>query len=241
MTVVAMEFGPSPSTRIGKAVSIAYTFKTHTQRNDRHYVEAEVTPESWPRLRDLWGIIGNWRSTGCTIDGEAWIWHRWRAVGTIIECGLARTASGEGDLYCAGQKSPTHEPEYLGCRHTRGARIGEVHDPVTYESVPGWWCFGQLSPDNRSFLVDKEEIIRRVELHSKEAKDCPAWSPERLRAVVRMLPTSLAVGPDWKLRYSTLDANRPIGVAPVAPMYGSFYYRTEDDFEKGAPWRNSLG
>ena len=224
MTVVAMEFGPSPSTRIGKAVSIASTFKTHTQRNDRHYVEAEVTPESWPRLRDLWGIIGNWRSTGCTIDGEAWI--RPPAV---------------PDPSLAGQKSPTHEPEYLGCRHTRGARIGEVHDPVTYESVPGWWCFGQLSPDNRSFLVDKEEIIRRVELHSKEAKDCPAWSPERLRAVVRMLPTSLAVGPDWKLRYSTLDANRPIGVAPVAPMYGSFYYRTEDDFEKGAPWRNSLG
>lgn len=228
MPLVVIEFGPSNSPRITRAVSIASTFKGHSAIGDRHAVEVEAAVDNWPRLRDLWSVVEGWKSTVCAIDGRPWTWHRWNALDGLYGCHERRAASPDGDLYCVGQESPSHEPAYPGCRFAKGARIVE---PAGDDPIPAWWNFGTLSPDAQTFLVDREEIARRVELQSVDAKNCPAWSMNRVRAALKLLPSVLVVGDGWKLRYSSLDRTRPIGVEPhVAPL------KPQSDPKDAADW-----
>lgn len=219
---LAIQFGPSNSPLIAQAARLARKLPGYrSTKSGRHHVRLTATGRTWQAVYELWGMVGHLGMTRCTIDGKPWNFHRWMSLAATFGCLDLREKAPSGDQYCVGKNSPTDDPAFFGCRLARGVRL-------TYDAQPGldavveWWKFGTLDPDWKSFLVDKEEILRVIEAKSTDvAKACPAWSMDRVQAVVRHLPGVLVIGDEWKLRYSELDPARAIGVQPAYPVMGA--------------------
>lgn len=213
MTVVAIRFGPTKSSALPRAIELASKLPSYRTDRGNHYVDEEVTAGNWKALFDLWTVVLSLKAHAVDVDGVPATPQAMTEIQAVYQCHDTREKAGTGDDHCLGVEAPGDDPAYLGCRFARGVRMVRVDD--TYYMPPEWWRFGTLSPDLQSFLVDKAEILRRVRAQNGKsvAKDCPAWSLQRIERVVELLPSVLYVGVDWRLRHSSLNGTA-VGVEP---------------------------
>lgn len=217
---VAIRFGPTNASGLQRAIALAGRLPSYRVEHGNHRIEETITAANWRTIMDLWEVVAPWKSYALEVDGVRAGWRELTEVMDVFRCHAERESSGLGDRYCVGQKATTDDPLFIGCRFARGVRLAMMGGSGLHEPGSEWWKFGTLDPDGQSFLVDKEEIERIVLLQTSRAPaaGCPAWSVERVKAVLKWLPRALVVGEGWELRYSELDPGRPVGVTPEIPQ-----------------------
>ena len=216
-----ISFCRSTSPQYAQAVKIASSFPEYKKDGDDkrciHTVALTLSLDeesTWNKLVRLMQVIASWKSTKITLDGKATsFWRLSSEVGRIYECYKRKVARGAGDFYCAGKATPTDTPTHFGCRFLKGVAR---HVADFGRDGPAWTQFGQLSPDNTSFTVDKSTIVTTLEglAETSLCSACPAFSVARIRNDVEELPTTLQLGEKSKfeLKFSDIIPDKALGI-----------------------------
>jgi len=224
---VVISFGPSTATSFDDAKRLArlcdgYSV-TGTGRLERHSVRivlSPVDPETLTRLKRLFQLIAGWKSCSLELQGaptgRRWSFHA--GMEDTYNCYQTQRLVQHGDDYCRGKNTPTDDVLRFGCRLEQPVQRSHVFR--AYDSAPHWCQYGQLSEDSSTFAVDKPAILAalRVGTCGLPCTLCPAFSWERIGAGIGELPDQIDLRTDerFKLKFSTYDSTRAIGVEPTA-------------------------
>src|SRR5512139_4122844 len=223
---VVISFGPSTAASFDDAKRLArlcdgYSV-TGTGKLERHSVRivlSPVDPETLTRLKRLFQLIAGWKSYSLELQGaptgRRWSFHS--GLEDTYNCYQTQRLVQHGDDHCRGKNTPTDDVLRFGCRLEQPVQRSHVFR--VYDSAPHWCQYGQLSEDASTFSVDKPAILAalRVGTCGLPCTLCPAFSWARIGAGVGELPDQFDLRTDerFKLRFSTYDSKKAIGVEPV--------------------------
>jgi transitional endoplasmic reticulum ATPase len=216
--LLEITFGTSPSPQYRRAVDLAQSIPGYQSSGEgraivhRLATSASLAEEStWAKLDELLQMVAAWRSAKVTLGGQPV--HHWTVatqVQQIKACHARRVQSGAGDDYCCGKGGPGDEARYFGCRFCRGV----IRDPASARN--SWIRFGKLSPNKKSFLVDRKAIFQMLRAQTKgdACLLCPAFRWQQVRAEVDELPGMIKLGEKspFTVRFSEIDPTKPLGI-----------------------------
>ncbi len=216
-------FGRSSSVSFTEAVELAKTFDGYAasgiRRDEKHSLEVSMVPVSRDilrRLTRLWNCIASWKSTSVFVDDApvSQSWEFGRLLGEVCQCHETCERSSWSTDHCCGKAEPSAEREYFGCRFEKSVKCQEGDWYRKDERF--WYQVGHFSEDATKFCIDKDVILASLKTHTAKRLCvlCPAFSWERLEVGVRELPdeVDLSTDKDFRIKYSTLDPNKPIGI-----------------------------
>jgi transitional endoplasmic reticulum ATPase len=217
---IEISFGKTTSPDLRAAIRSAQSFPGYRveqhAKGELHYVQTQIPfddPDTWKRLRSLIETVGRWKTSSVQIGGRDCrpIWRGLHELAEIVECYQRRPNGLRGEDYCRGKETPTADVTAFGCRFVRGVdllRWGRSRAP--------WYHFGRLTDDGQRYVVDKIVIANTLRDQSSDlpCQLCQAFSWNAVEAVVAELPDTVEVSEEsgYSLRYSDVDASKPIGI-----------------------------
>jgi ATP-dependent 26S proteasome regulatory subunit len=215
-------FGKSPAAHYDQAVKLAQTFtgyrRTGAGQAIVHTVRVTVSlahEATWEKFHRLLQMIFGWRLTRVSVAGQVVrYWELANRLDQVRACYARKVKHGAGPGYCSGQRTPSDEGAYFGCRLCPG--ISRKVD-----ALDSWIQFGALSAKGDSFRVDKSAILQTLE-HEMQADGClfcPAFRWQRVRADVDNLPEIIELGSAslFEVKYSAINPKKALGIQLKRP------------------------
>lgn len=185
--VITIIFGYSSSSNYDTAVEISKNIPSFTTKGEGKDALHELELEAYDVALAIkvWEIVGGWKSSNMTIDGDQAT--KKDLVYGGLGCFQNQQDSPRPDQYCYGLRE--HEFNIWGCQ-----RLGM---PLT--GWASWLQYGAFD-DSGIWHFDKEKIRKELELKIHENKYCPLLNPKQIFETLDRIPDAInpKTDPNWE-------------------------------------------
>ena len=175
---IGISFSKSSSSNFQRALFLA--------KDSNRYVEQEYSgqiiyqaffsskPDDYLKFTRLYDLIGNWKSTSVTINGE--LIDR-KIIGGINYCYGDKCRNGRKN-FCFGASEMTDNP--FGCHRLQMSRFNNP-----------WWSFAKFN--GMHYVIDKKSIRSRAEQYATAYRVCPSFDYDKIMLAIDCLPDKMSV------------------------------------------------